>query len=149
MLLLTQSRINKNSARYANTNIHDSAPFLTSNLNRINENSSMCVNANIHDSVSYVALNSSRDKENLAHCANPYASSTWTVPYHRPYPLFSDYIKTPNGWGYMFFMNSLVNIYSRTVMEYISLYLSHMGDARIEDPMKVQNFLLLLTGTAF
>jgi hypothetical protein len=98
MLLLTQSRINKNSARYANTNIHDSAPFLTSNLNRINENSSMCVNANIHDSVSYVALNSSRDKENLAHCANPYASSTWTVPYHRPYPLFSDYIKTPNGW---------------------------------------------------
>jgi hypothetical protein len=68
--------------------------------------------------------------------------------YHRSYPLHIDYLKTPDGWW-------IPNFYEfsgeddKTVVEYISIYLSQLGFAGKEDYMRVRKFPLSLTGIAF
>jgi hypothetical protein len=94
-------------------------------------------------------LKSSRINKDLAHAANPHGSFKWKVPtYHRPYPLHIDYMNAPHGWR-------VPNFYefsgegSKTAVEHTRLYLAQLGNAGREDYMRIRNFPLSLTGTAF
>jgi hypothetical protein len=163
------SRINKNSARDANANAYNSASYVTLNSSRTNDYSQLkpveFKEANLDvkrmlarskakrfanncDSALY-DLKSSRINKDLAHAANPHGSFKWKVPtYHRPYPLHIDYMNAPHGWR-------VPNFYefsgegSKTAVEHIRLYLAQLGSAGREDCMRIRNFPLSLTDTAF
>jgi hypothetical protein len=139
-----QSRISEISARHSSTRTHNSAQPIANNCSRINENSAMGAHANNHDSTLYDALKSSQIKEDLAHSRNPYGSSKWKVPaYHRPYPLHTDYLKTPDGWWIPdFYVFSGED--DKTAVEYINVYLSQLGLAGKEDYIRICNFSLSL-----
>jgi hypothetical protein len=68
--------------------------------------------------------------------------------YHKPYPSHFDFMKAPDGWKVPDF-NKFSGDDSKSTMEHISMLLAQLGEASAYDFMKVHNFSLSLTGTAF
>jgi hypothetical protein len=68
--------------------------------------------------------------------------------YRKSYPSHFDFMKAPDGWKVPNF-NKFSGDDSKSIMEHISMFLAQLGEASAYDFMKVRNFPLSLTGTAF
>ena len=68
--------------------------------------------------------------------------------YQKPYPSSVDARDNPMGWKVPDFQK-FSGTDSKTTMEHISMYLAQLGGASKEEFMKLRNFPLSLTGTAF
>ena len=68
--------------------------------------------------------------------------------YQKPYPSTYDFMKAPDGWRVPDFQKFSGDD-SKSTMEHISMFLAQLGEASAYDFMKVHNFPLSLTGTAF
>ena len=68
--------------------------------------------------------------------------------YHKPYHSHFDFMKSPDGWRVSDF-NKFSGDDSKSTVEHISMFLAQLGEASAYDFMKVHNFPLSLTDTAF
>ena len=68
--------------------------------------------------------------------------------YQKSYPSTYDFMKAPDGWRVSDFQKFSGDD-SKSTMEHISMFLAQLGEASAYDFIKVHNFSLSLTGTAF
>jgi hypothetical protein len=68
--------------------------------------------------------------------------------YHKPYPSHFDFMKAPDGWKVPD-VNKFSGDDSKSTMEYISMFLTQLGEASAYEFIKICNFPLSLTSTTF